>query len=68
MLGVKRVAQARNRGRPQTSPIAWAEENGFKRMETANELRNEPIRRLNEQLGYREELGRVEVRGPLAPA
>ena len=31
-----------------------------------NEIRNEPIRRLNKRLGYREAPGRIIVRGPLA--
>jgi hypothetical protein len=30
------------------------------------EMRNEPIRRLNERLGYRPAPGRVVMRGPLA--
>ncbi len=46
--------------------IAWAKEHGYERLETANELRNEPIRRLNEELGYREISGRSLVRGRLA--
>jgi hypothetical protein len=33
---------------------------------TQNERRNEAIRRLNQRLGYREALGRIVMRGPLA--
>jgi GNAT superfamily N-acetyltransferase len=46
--------------------IAWAAEAGYERLETANEVRNEPIRRLNEALGYRTIPGRELVRGPSA--
>jgi RimJ/RimL family protein N-acetyltransferase len=44
---------------------AWAKEQGYERLVTSNELRNEPIRRLNARLGYREAPGNVVVRGPL---
>jgi GNAT superfamily N-acetyltransferase len=67
MTGVKR--DWRNRGIAgalKRAQIAWAKAEGYERMETANEERNEPIRRLNRRLGYREAPGRVVVRGPLA--
>ena len=32
--------------------IAWAKANGYTSLQTANEVRNEPIRRLNERHGY----------------
>jgi GNAT superfamily N-acetyltransferase len=69
MIGVKRSWRSRGiAGALKRAQIAWAKENGFEQMQTENELRNEPIRRLNKQLGYREEAaGRVEMRGPLAP-
>ncbi|TMK79900.1 MAG: GNAT family N-acetyltransferase [Actinobacteria bacterium] len=67
MIGVKREWRKQGiAGALKRAQIAWAKENGYEQMQTANELRNEPIRRLNEQLGYREAPGRVEVRGPLA--
>ncbi len=67
MIGVKRAWRGRGiAGALKRAQIAWAKESGYERMQTANELRNEPIRRLNAQLGYREGFGRVEVRGPLA--
>ena len=67
MTGVKRAWRGRGiAGALKRAQIAWAKEAGYERMQTANELRNEPIRKLNERLGYREVLGRVEVRGPLA--
>jgi GNAT superfamily N-acetyltransferase len=43
--------------------IAWAKEQGFTSLQTANEARNEPIRRLNERHGYVVEPGVVIVRG-----
>ena len=46
--------------------IAWAKSAGYERLSTTNELRNEPIRRLNERLGYRPVPGRIFLRGPLA--
>ena len=36
-----------------------------KRLVTGNEMRNEPIRRLNAHLGYHEAPGRIVMRGPL---
>jgi hypothetical protein len=36
------------------------------RLETQNEERNEPIRRLNQRHGYVVEPGSVTVRGPVA--
>jgi hypothetical protein len=46
--------------------IIWARHQGYQRLVTSNELRNEPIRRLNAGLGYRETPRRVLMRGPLA--
>jgi GNAT superfamily N-acetyltransferase len=37
----------------------------YEQLRATNELRNEPIRRLNARLGYREERGRVFLLGPL---
>lgn len=51
----------------KAAEIAWSIAAGYERLETANEARNEPIRRLNEKLGYRELPGRTLVRGPLVP-
>jgi GNAT superfamily N-acetyltransferase len=45
--------------------IAWAKENGYAKLETANEVRNEPIRRLNERHGYVVEPGEITLAGPL---
>lgn len=46
--------------------IAWAKENGYTSLQTSNEVRNEPIRRLNERHGYVVEPGSVIMRGPIA--
>jgi GNAT superfamily N-acetyltransferase len=67
MTGVRRDWRRRGvAGALKRAQIAWAKEQGLERLQTSNELRNEPIRRLNKRLGYREQSGRVEVRGPLA--
>lgn len=54
-------------GALKAAEIAWAIAAGYERLETANEARNEPIRRLNDKLGYRELPGRTLLRGPLTP-
>lgn len=46
--------------------ITWAASAEFERLETLNELRNEPILQLNKRFGYREAPGRISLRGPLA--
>jgi RimJ/RimL family protein N-acetyltransferase len=67
MTGVKRRWRGRGvAGALKRAQIAWAKEQGFERLQTQNEIRNEPIRRLNERLGYRVAAGRVIVRGPIA--
>ena len=37
-------------------------------LQTGNEVRNEPIRRVNKRLGYRGAPGRILFRGPLSPS
>jgi GNAT superfamily N-acetyltransferase len=67
MTGVRRSWRGRGiAGALKRAEIAWAKRNGFPRLETANEERNEPIRRLNERHGYVPEPGHVVVRGPIA--
>jgi GNAT superfamily N-acetyltransferase len=66
MTGVKRAWRGRGiAGALKRAEIRWAKENGFTRLETMNEERNEPIRRLNERHGYRLEPGTITVRGPV---
>jgi GNAT superfamily N-acetyltransferase len=68
MTGVKRAWRGRGiAGALKRAQIGWAKANGYERLETGNEVRNEPIRRLNASLGYRESPGRVLMRGPVAP-
>ena len=68
MTGVKRAWRGRGvAGALKRAQIRWAKEQGYERLLTQNEMRNEPIRRLNERLGYRPQPGRVILRGPLKP-
>ena len=69
MTAVKRAWRGRGvAGALKRAQIRWAKENGYALLATQNELRNEPIRRLNERLGYRPEPGRVILRGPVGGA
>jgi GNAT superfamily N-acetyltransferase len=65
LTAVKRAWRQRGiAGALKRTQIAWAKERGYERLATENERRNEPIRRLNERLGYHEAPGRVIMRGP----
>jgi GNAT superfamily N-acetyltransferase len=67
MTGVLRAWRGRGIARAlKAAEIAWAMENDYERLETQNEERNEPIRRLNERYGYVVKPGSVTVRGPIA--
>lgn len=67
MTGVRRAWRGRGIARAlKAAEIAWAKERGYERLETQNEERNEPIRRLNERYGYAVEPGSITVRGPIA--
>ena len=67
ITGVRRAWRRRGIARSlKAAEIAWAKEHGYERLETENEERNEPIRRLNERYGYVVEPGSVTVRGPVA--
>ena len=66
MTGVRRAWRGRGVARAlKAAEIAWAKESGYERLETRNEERNEPIRRLNERFGYVVTPGSVTVRGPI---
>jgi GNAT superfamily N-acetyltransferase len=68
ITGVKRAWRGRGVARAlKTAQISWAKKAGYQQLETANELRNEPIRRLNQRLGYRPIPGRALLRGRLSP-
>ncbi len=67
LTGVKRAWRGRGvAGALKRTQIAWAKANGYRRLHTINEERNEPIRRLNTRHGYVLEPGFVIVRGPLS--
>ncbi len=67
LTAVKRAWRGRGIARAlKAAQIRWALENGYEQLRTRNEVRNEPIRRLNERLGYRGAPGRIYLRGPLA--
>jgi GNAT superfamily N-acetyltransferase len=67
MTAVKRAWRQRGiAGALKRTQILWARERGYERLATQNEMRNEPIRRLNKRLGYRQAPGRIVMRGPLA--
>lgn len=67
MTGVRRDWRGRGVARAlKQAQIAWAKREGYEYLETANEERNEPIRRLNADLGYRLAPGRILLEGPPA--
>ena len=69
MTGVRRAWRGRGIARAlKAAEIAWAKRAGYERLETQNEERNEPIRRLNERFGYVVTPGSVTVRGPVVSA
>jgi mycothiol synthase len=67
ITGVRRAWRGRGiAGALKAAEIAWAKTAGFDRLETDNEGRNEPIRRLNERYGYVLAPGTITVRGRIA--
>jgi GNAT superfamily N-acetyltransferase len=67
MTAVKRAWRQRGIAEAlKRTQILWAKERGYQRLATQNEVRNEPIRRLNQRLGYKQAPGRIVMRGPLA--
>ena len=63
LTGVKRSYRGRGIAAAlKRTQIAWAKANGYTSLQTSNEVRNEPIRRLNERHGYVLEPGVVIVR------
>jgi GNAT superfamily N-acetyltransferase len=66
LTGVLRAWRGRGiAGALKRAEIRWAKENGFTRLETTPDYRNEPSRRLNERHGYRAEPGTITLRGPV---
>ena len=67
MTGVKRAFRGRGiAGALKRAEIAWAKRAGYECLETGNEVRNEPIRRLNERHGYTIRPGVVVLHDSLA--
>ena len=63
LIGVKRAWRGRGIAAAlKRAQIAWAKAQGYGRLVTQNEERNEPIRRLNTRYGYHIEPGRVFLR------
>jgi mycothiol synthase len=67
VTGVRRVWRGRGiAGALKRAEIAWAKRNGYTRLETWNEVRNTPIRILNERHGYVLQPGHITVRRALS--
>ncbi len=67
MTGVRRAFRGRGiAGALKRAEIAWAKQEGYETLETSNEVRNEPIRRLNERHGYTVQPGLVVLHDSLA--
>ena len=68
LTGVKRSWRGRGVARTlKATQIAWAAANGYEELRTRNDERNAPIRKLNAEFGYRPTVGRIYLKGPLAP-
>ena len=66
LTGVKRAWRKRGIARAlKQAQIAWAKQNGFERLETMNEERNEPIRQPQCRARVRPSGCRMLFRGPL---
>ena len=66
LTGVRRAWRGRGIAAAlKRTQIAWAKNEGYTSLQTSNEARNEPIRRLNERHGYVVEPGTVTVRRAL---
>lgn len=67
LTAVKRAWRGRGVARAlKHAQLAWAKDQGYRFARTSNEERNEPIRRLNAELGYEPIPGRIKLDGPLA--
>jgi GNAT superfamily N-acetyltransferase len=51
----------------KAAQVEWALRHGIGSLRTENDLRNAPIRALNEEMGYRARPARVLLRGPVDP-
>jgi mycothiol synthase len=67
LSAVKRAWRGRGVARAlKAAQINWALANGYAELRTRNEVRNEPIRRLNTRFGYRPGIGRIYLTGPIS--
>jgi mycothiol synthase len=67
LSAVKRAWRGRGIARAlKATQINWALANGYTELRTRNEVRNEPIRRLNARFGYRPGVGRIYLTAPIA--
>ena len=67
LSAVKRAWRGRGVARAlKAAQINWALANGYTELRTRNEVRNEPIRRLNARFGYRPGIGRIYLTGPIS--
>ncbi len=67
LTGVRRAHRGRGIATVlKAAQIAWAKENGYRSLQTSNEVRNAPIRHLNAKHGYVLEPGVVIVRRAFA--
>jgi GNAT superfamily N-acetyltransferase len=67
ITAVKRAWRRRGVARAiKNAQIAWAKQHGLTTLRTANEVRNEPMRKLNRALGYVPTRVRLVLRGPLS--
>ena len=67
LTGVKRAHRGRGIAAVlKAAQIAWAKENGYRSLQTSNEVRNAPIRHLNAKHGYVLEPGVVIVRAVIS--
>jgi mycothiol synthase len=67
LTGVKRAWRGRGIARAlKHAQLNWAREQGYRALRTAMVDRNEPIRRLNAELGYEPIQGRIYVGRPIA--
>jgi GNAT superfamily N-acetyltransferase len=67
LTAVKRAWRGRGIARAlKRAQIQWASANGYERLQTTNDARNAPMRRINAELGYRPTTGRIFLLGPLA--
>jgi mycothiol synthase len=51
----------------KATQIAWARQHGIERLRTQNDLTNQPIRRLNDELGYTPLPARITLRARVDP-